>query len=73
METQIPDARDLGNIIRKARKSQGLTQEELAGMTGTGRRFISEVENGKETIQIGKLLLVLAALGIALYALSKWK
>lgn len=73
METQIPDARDLGKIIRKARKSQGLTQEELAGMTGTGRRFISEVENGKETIQIGKLLLVLAALGIALYALSKWK
>ncbi len=73
MDHRIPDASDLGHLIRDARKAQGLTQDELAGMTGTGRRFISELENGKETSQLGKVLLVLGALGIALYALSKWK
>lgn len=73
MDHRIPDASDLGHLIRDTRKAQGLTQDELAGMTGTGRRFISELENGKETSQLGKVLLVLGALGIALYALSKWK
>jgi len=73
MDHRIPDTNDLGHIIRDARKAQGLTQDQLAGMTGTGRRFISELENGKDTAQLGKVLLVLAALGIALYALSKWK
>lgn len=73
MDHRIPDANDLGKVIRDARKSQGLTQDQLAGMTGTGRRFISELENGKDTVQLGKVLLVLAALGIAIYALSKWK
>lgn len=49
MDHRIPDTNDLGHIIRDARKAQGLTQDQLAGMTGTGRRFISELENGKDT------------------------
>jgi HTH-type transcriptional regulator/antitoxin HipB len=73
MDHRIPDIKDLGKVIRDVRKQQGLTQDDLAGMTGTGRRFISDLEKGKDTAQIGKVLLVLAALGIALYALSKWK
>lgn len=73
MDHRIPDTENLGKVIRDTRKAQGLTQDELAGMTGTGRRFISDLENGKDTAQLGKVLLVLAALGIALYALSKWK
>ncbi|WP_236619930.1 helix-turn-helix transcriptional regulator [Micavibrio aeruginosavorus] len=73
MEQIIPNPKELGAIVREARKEQHLTQEELAGLTGTGRRFISELEQGKTTLELGKVLLVLAALGIALYALSKWK
>lgn len=73
MDHRIPDTDGLGHIIRDARKEQGLTQDQLAGMTGTGRRFISDLENGKESAQLGKTLLVFAALGIALYARSKWK
>lgn len=73
VESNIPTAKGLGKIIRDARKEQGLTQEELAGLTGVGRRFVSDIEQGKETAQIGKVLIILAALGLALYALSKWK
>ena len=53
--------KDIGKLIRDIRKQQGVTQEELAGISGTGRRFISDVENGKNNIQTGKLLLVIKA------------
>lgn len=58
------DINYLGNVIRNERKKQGLTQEQLASVTGVGVRFIREIENGKNTAQIGKLLHVMAMLGI---------
>lgn len=73
MDHRIPNAKDLGVFVRDARKRQGLTQENLAGLTGVGRRFIGDLEKGKETAELGKVLLILGALGVALYALSKWK
>lgn len=72
MSELISSAEELGKRIREARKEQGLTQEELAGISGTGQRFISDIEKGKETAQLGKVLLVLAVLGIAIYSLNKW-
>nr|WP_321485590.1 helix-turn-helix transcriptional regulator [uncultured Draconibacterium sp.] len=73
MDNKPFDNKELGKMIHEARVRQGLTQEDLAGMSGVGRRVVSEVERGKETAQIGKVLLILAALGIGLYAFSKWK
>ena len=55
---------DLGRLVKKARKAMGLTQAELALASGTGIRFISDLENGKPTCQIGKTLTVLKTLGI---------
>ena len=69
----IQTAKDLGRIVWEARKAQGLNQDELAGLTGTGRRFISDLENGKETTQLGKVLHVLGGLGISLSVSMKWK
>lgn len=43
-----------------------MTQTELAGLAGTGLRFLSELENGKRTVALGKTLDVLAALGMRL-------
>ena len=60
----IHHPRDLGVVIRKERRSQGLRQEELALAAGTGRRFISEVERGKTTARFGDVLRVLDALGL---------
>ena len=57
---------DLGILVRKERKAMGLTQAELALTSGTGMRFISDLENGKPTCQIGKTLTVLNTLGIRL-------
>ncbi len=54
----------IGALIRDTRKSLGVTQKNLALTSGTGLRFISELENGKETCEIGKALSVLQTLGI---------
>jgi y4mF family transcriptional regulator len=57
---------DLGRLVKKERKAMGLTQAELALTSGTGMRFIGDLENGKPTCQIGKTLTVLKTLGIRL-------
>ena len=51
--------KEIGLIIQKKRKSQGMTQPQLAMACGTGIRFIVDIEAGKETCQIGKVLMVL--------------
>lgn len=60
----------LGSLVRTERKAMGLTQAELALASGTGMRFISDLENGKSTCQIGKTLTVLKTLGIRLAVAS---
>jgi len=57
---------EIGDIIRKTRKASGLRQDELAGAAGVGLRFIVDLEAGKPTAQIGKVLQVLAALGCSI-------
>ena len=54
----------IGQVIRESRKRLGVTQQDLALTSGTGLRFIIELEKGKETCQIGKVLTVLQTLGI---------
>lgn len=69
--THLVSAIDLGALIRTERKRQGLTQTDLAGLSGVGITFLSQLENGKETAEIGKALNVLATLGIDLFAESR--
>ena len=57
-------AKEIGQIIRDTRKQQGLTQPQLAMACGTGVRFIVDMESGKETCQIGKVLNVIQMLGL---------
>jgi y4mF family transcriptional regulator len=52
----IPSAAMLGNHIRAARLRKGLTQRDLAKHLYCSLRWITEVENGKDTAQIGKVL-----------------
>ena len=60
-----PDALlSIGTAVRQARRSHGLTQTQLAGLAGTGLRFISELERGKPTVALDKTLAVLAVLGL---------
>jgi y4mF family transcriptional regulator len=57
---------EIGKIIRASRKAQDLRQDELAGAAGVGLRFVVDLEAGKPTVQLGKALQVLQALGCAL-------
>uniref|UniRef100_Q07I36 Transcriptional regulator, XRE family n=1 Tax=Rhodopseudomonas palustris (strain BisA53) TaxID=316055 RepID=Q07I36_RHOP5 len=67
----ITDSKSLGLLIRQERKAQGLTQEQLAGLTGVGVRFVRELEAGKESCQLGRALQVATALGLAVFAGSR--
>ena len=56
----------IGRTIRDTRKKLGVTQKDLALTSGTGLRFVIDLERGKETCEIGKALRVLQTLGIKL-------
>ena len=60
----ILSAKDLGELIKKRRRQLRLKQPELALVSGTGIRFISDLENGKETCRLGLSLRVLSTLGL---------
>ena len=59
---RVTSPKDIGEIVRHARKEAGMTQKELAKACGCGVRFLSELENGKPTIELGKALRVLNVL-----------
>ena len=61
---RILDTRELGNVTRKRRRELGYTQAFLASYAGVSASFLSELENGKETIQVGKMIDVLSLLGM---------
>jgi len=57
----------LGKAIQDARKKKKMRQSDLADITGTSVKFISDVERGKETIQMDKAFALLRSLGLKLY------
>ncbi|HNZ03691.1 MAG TPA: helix-turn-helix domain-containing protein [Myxococcota bacterium] len=64
---KIKTTEELGAAIRSRRKELKVSQKDLAFASGTGLRFIIELEKGKATCQSGKILDVLQALGIGLH------
>lgn len=62
----------IGKIARAARKRQGLTQLDLAGLAGKSNRFLIDLERGKETLQMQMVLDVLALLGLELIIKEKF-
>lgn len=57
---------ELGAAIRAKRKAIGMRQKELASLAGVGPRFLLEIEHGKTSAEIGKVLQVLRRLGLEL-------
>jgi y4mF family transcriptional regulator len=62
----LKTAKEIGELVRNIRKGHKVTQKELAAASGTGIRFIRELEKGKPTCELGKAMLVLSMLGICL-------
>ena len=63
----------IGKKVRELRKSQGVTQAQLAGLSNTGVRFIGDLESGKATCQLGKILSVLETLGVDIHIYSPFE
>lgn len=62
---------DIGKMIRAKRRANSLTQIEFAAMCGVGVRFVSELENGKPSVEMSKVLQVLQGLGMELFIKSR--
>jgi len=58
----------LGDLVRASRLAQRLTRDDVAIATGLSPKFITHIEAGKPTAQIGKVLHLLGELGIRLHA-----
>jgi HTH-type transcriptional regulator / antitoxin HipB len=70
-EFKADDSTKIGIVIKNRRKKLGVTQRNLALTSGTGLRFIIELEQGKPTCQIEKVLTVLRTLGLKLVIKGK--
>ena len=71
METIIHNPSELGRLASQTRSELGLRQADVHAHTKLATRFIGEVEHGKETAQIGKVMDMLESLGLELVIRSK--
>ena len=62
----VQTAEELGALIRRRRKSQGLTIEDLASVVPCSPRLLSELERGKRGVSITMLLQLMALIGLEL-------
>lgn len=61
---QIRTPRELAMRLKETRLEQGLSQAELADRIGVSRRWVSQLESGKKTLEVGLVLRAITALGL---------
>ncbi len=54
---------DFGLVVRDLRRRASLSQSAVAERAGVSRVWLSQMENGKPTVELGKVLRVLDVLG----------
>jgi transcriptional regulator with XRE-family HTH domain len=67
MLQRVHTSEDLGRAIRQARRAKNLTLAEVALAAGAGVRFVSELERGKATAEVGRALQVMAVIGMRVF------
>ena len=70
-EIALRSSAELGAVVRAQRRRLALKQLDIAGLGNTGNRFIVDLENGKPTIQLQKVLDIMDLLGLELFVRSK--
>lgn len=65
IQSSAKDPVEIGRIVREARKRAGLRQAQAAALCSVGTRFLSDLENGKPTLHLGKVLQVLKGFGLS--------
>lgn len=62
------DMNTFAELIKQARKEEGITQTELANRLGYNSRYISNIESGKQEISIAKVEEIISAMGFVFKA-----
>jgi y4mF family transcriptional regulator len=65
---RLGSVHDLGLYVRDRRRAAGLSQTDLATRAAVSRRWLSDLEAGKPTVEVGLVLKVFSALGLFLEA-----
>ena len=66
MQITIRSVADLGLALRATRKGSKVRLDDLADIAGVSKQFVSDVERGKQTVQLGLALRLLAEMGLSL-------
>ena len=61
---QITDSKSFGEAIKVQRKKLGYTQKYISEFSGISVSFLSDLENGKKTIELDKALTIANLLGL---------
>lgn len=61
---KLSNAEDFGMAVKLRRKQLGYTQTYISDVTGFSTSFISDLENGKKTAELGKALFIANLLGL---------
>lgn len=67
-ESSIVLSKDLGQLIKNARKASNIPIDQAAMLCGVSKQFLSDLEHGKPSIQFEKAVSVALQLGIELIA-----
>jgi y4mF family transcriptional regulator len=66
MSQVIKDSKSLGDLVRLRRKDLNLTQAQLAELAQVSPRYVFDLEDGKTSVRLDKLLPVLETLGLTM-------
>lgn len=64
MSELLGQSEQIGLLVRKRRKSLGMTQGELADLSGVSPRFLYDLERGKASVALDRVIAVLTTLGL---------
>ncbi len=67
----VYDTVELGQLIRSERKASGVTLQQTSAKSKIGVRFLSELERGKATAEIGKVISALHTVGLDMAVVQK--
>ena len=68
---KINNSMDFGIALKNRRKELGYTQQYISEFTGFSISFISDLENGKSTAELGKAIYIANMLGLDISADSR--
>ena len=61
---KINDTSEFGKVLKKRRKELKYTQRDISEFTGFSISYLSDLENGKQTTELGKAIYIANLLGI---------